>query len=166
MLAHSDERAHGERSVSFGTELREQRERRGVGLSAIAERTKVSERYLRALEEDAHDQLPGGVFNRGMVRGYCQQLELDEGEWLDRFAASVQSTGGEPDWNSFAENVKRNRQSAAGASRRRWWGVALMLLALAALGWGVWHYLIKRQVMPQPATPTVAMQYLPSYDSV
>jgi cytoskeleton protein RodZ len=159
-------RAHGERSVSFGSDLREERERRGVGLSAIAERTKVSERYLRALESDQHDQLPGGIFNKGMVRGYCQQLELDERDWLSRFAASIESAGGEPDWNSFAENVRRNRQ-LAGASRRRWWGVALMLVALVVLGWCAWHFVLKRSLGSQPQTPGVsARSWTPGYDSV
>jgi cytoskeleton protein RodZ len=154
--------------LSFGSDLREERERHGVGLSAIAERTKVSERYLRALEADEHDQLPGGIFNKGMVRGYCQLLELDEREWLDRYAASVESGGGEPDWNSFAENVKRNRQ-IAGASRRRWWGVALMVFVLAALGWCLWHYVIRQRVLPQPKMPDAATLRLApraAYDSV
>jgi cytoskeleton protein RodZ len=143
--------------LSFGTELREERERQGVGLSAIAERTKVSERYLRALEEDAYDQLPGGIFNKGIVRGYCQQLGLDEEEWLRRFAESFEDAGGEPDWNSFAENVRRNRE-LVGASRRRWWGVALMVLALIALGWVAWHYVVKpRMGLPKPDAPVVGM---------
>lgn len=152
--------------MSFGTELREERERRGVHLSVIAERTKVAERYLRALEEDAHDQLPGGIFNKGIVRGYCQQLELDEEEWLGRFAASFESPGTEPDWNTFAENVKRNRE-LGGASPRRWWGVLLMLLALIALGWVAWHYVVKpRMAIPKSDLPVVGMTAPLRYDSV
>jgi cytoskeleton protein RodZ len=150
-------RARGERNLSFGTELREERERRGVDLSAIAERTKVAERYLRALEEDNHGQLPGGIFNKGIVRGYCQQLELDEQEWLDRFNASFEPVVAEPDWDTFAENVKRNRQ-IAGASRRRWWGVALMVLALIALGWVAWHFVLKPRFATHPERPAVTLR--------
>jgi cytoskeleton protein RodZ len=145
--------------VSFGTELREERERKGIGLSAIAERTKVAERYLRALEEDEHDQLPGGIFNKGIVRGYCQQLDLDEEEWLERFASSFETAGGEPDWNTFAENVRRNRE-LTGASRRRWWGVVLMAIALVALGWVAWHYVVKPKIL-QPKATGVAMAVFP-----
>lgn len=142
-------------NVSFGTELKEERERRGVDLSTIAEKTKVSVRYLRALEEDAHDQLPGGIFNKGIVRGYCQQLSLDENEWLERFAVTFEAHGDEPDWNTFADNVRRNRE-LAGASRRRWLGVALMALALLALGWVAWHYVIKaRLAAPKSDAPAV-----------
>jgi len=152
--------------VSFGTDLREERERQGVHLSTIAERTKVSDRYLRALEEDAYNQLPGGIFNKGIVRGYCQQLGLDEEEWLGRFAASFEGSGGEPDWNTFAENVKRNRETA-GASRRRWWGILLMVLGLAALVWVAWHYVVKpRMATPKPDVPAVGMLAPVLYDSV
>lgn len=159
-------RGHGEPYVPFGSDLKEERERRGVGLSAIAERTKVSERYLRALEEDAHDQLPGGIFNKGIVRGYCQHLNLDEVEWLGRYAASVETAGGEPDWNSFAENVQRNRE-IAGASRNRWWGVAGMVALLVVLGWALWHYVLKpRMETPRPAVSTLGMVILRAYDSV
>ena len=135
----------GEPSVSFGTELRQERERQGVGLSTIAEQTKVSERYLRALEEDAHAELPGGIFNKGIVRSYCQQLSLDEQQWLQRFALSYEDEGSEPDWNAFAENVERSRE-LVGAPRNRWWGVALMVLALAVLGWVAWRYVLKARI--------------------
>jgi cytoskeleton protein RodZ len=145
-LARTDVSSRGERNLSFGTDLREERERRGVGLSTIAERTKVSERYLRAMEEDKHGELPGGIFNKGIVRGYCQQLSLDEQEWLQRFSDAYEAGGGEPDWNTFAENVKRNRQ-LAGASRRRWWGVAVMAAAVIVLGWVAWHYVLKARFL-------------------
>jgi cytoskeleton protein RodZ len=133
--------------VSFGTQLREERERRGVDLTTIADQTKVAVRYLRALEDDAHDQLPGGIFNKGIVRGYCQQLSLDEGEWLERFQVSFGTEIGsaEPDWNTFAENVRLNREKT-GASRARWWGVVLMLAAVLALGWVAWRFVVKDRI--------------------
>jgi len=138
-----------------------------MDLAAIAERTKVSERYLRALEADEYDQLPGGIFNKGMVRGYCQALELDEEQWLERYSATVDTPAAEPDWNSFADNVQRNRP-AAGAPRSRWWGVLLMLLALAALSWTVWHFVAKPRLgTPKRDLPAVgARSEVRPYDSV
>lgn len=128
--------------MSLGAELREQRERRGVGLASISERTKVAERYLRALEDGEHEQLPGGIFNKGIVRSYCQQLDLDEEAWVQRFAVTFGNPGGEPDWTLFAENVRHNRDRA-GASHGRWWGVLLMALGLATVAWVGWHYVVK-----------------------
>ena len=142
--------------MSFGSELRHQREQRGVGLAAIAAGTKVSERHLRALEDDDHTELPGGIFNKGMVRGYCRHLGLNEQEWLERFSRSFETEAGDPDWSAFAENVKANRVRT-GAARRRWWGVALMLVALALLAWAAWRFVLKlRFIRPRADAPVAA----------
>lgn len=132
--------------VSFGSELRQERESRGIGLTDIAERTKVSERYLRALEDDDHERLPGGVFNRGLVRGYCQHVGLDETYWLERFTSESPKARQEHDWDVFAENVHRNRQ-VVGERRFRWLGVLAMLFALAGLGWLAWHYIVRPRTL-------------------
>lgn len=147
--------------MSFGSELRHQREDRGVGLAEIAAATKLSERYLRALEADEHNDLPGGIFNKGMVRGYCRHLGLDEQEWLTRFATSCETQGGEPDWSAFAENVKATRVRT-GASSRRWWGVLLMVIALAGLAWAAWHFFLSQRISrPKPNMPAVGSLQLP-----
>jgi cytoskeletal protein RodZ len=118
--------------VSFGAELQQERLKRDVSLETIAETTKVAPRYLRALEEDAYAKLPGGVFNRGIVRGYCRCLGLDEQEWLLRFQAFARSEG-EEDWTEFAQNVKRNRESVQSRNRLRWLGVIAMVLLLTVI---------------------------------
>lgn len=143
--------------MSFGTELRAEREQRGVSLADIAAGTKIAERHLAALERDEYRDLPGGIFNRGIVRGYCRLLSLNEQEWLDRFVSSTQVASTEPDWAEFAENVSRNRPPA-GASSQRWWGVVLMLIALAALGWSAWHFVLKPRLghAASGAPPTAA----------
>jgi cytoskeletal protein RodZ len=115
--------------VSFGAELQQERLKRDVSLESISETTKVAMRYLRALEEDTYAKLPGGVFNRGIVRGYCRCLELNEEEWLERFNTFARSEG-EEDWTEFAQNVKRNRGSIESRNRMRWLGVLAMLLVL------------------------------------
>ena len=69
--------------ASFGEKLRQQREMRGVSLREIAEGTKISVRFLQALEEDRVDVLPGGLFPRAFVRQYASFLGLD----ADRLAA-------------------------------------------------------------------------------
>ena len=116
--------------MSFGTELQQERLTRDVSLESIAETTKVASRYLRALEEGNYAKLPGGVFNRGIVRSYCRCLGLDEEEWLLRFQAFARSEG-EEDWTEFAQNVKRSRETLQARNRLRWLGVLGMVLLLA-----------------------------------
>jgi len=79
---------------SFGEGLRRERELRGIELRDVAEATKISVRFLRALEDDRMDVLPGGLFQRAFVRQYALYLGLDPertvAEYL--FALGGQST--------------------------------------------------------------------------
>jgi len=135
--------------VSFGRELQLERQRRHITLESVAEGTKVPTRHLRALEQEEYGQLPGGVFNKGIVRSYCRHLGLDEHEWLQRFP-DVLPADPEPDWSSFAENVRRNRQFRNAQTRKRWLGILLMLLVLGALGWMAWKYVLRSRVVVLP----------------
>lgn len=62
---------------SFGEGLRRERELRGIELRDVAEATKISVRFLQALESDRVDVLPGGLFQRAFVRQYAIYLGLD-----------------------------------------------------------------------------------------
>ena len=128
----------------FCDELRGERERRKVSIETICEETKVSSRHLHALEAGDYDQLPGGVFRKGIVRSYLGALGLDETTWLERFEASLRESGvvsaDGNDWIEFAENVRRNRIGTEPATGLRWMGVGMMLASLMALGWGVWKF--------------------------
>lgn len=63
--------------ASFGERLRRERELRGVSLRDVADATKISTRFLKALEDDRVDLLPGGLFPRAFLRQYARHLGLD-----------------------------------------------------------------------------------------
>lgn len=63
--------------ASFGDNLRRERELRGITLREISEATKISVRFLQALEQDRMDVLPGGLFPRAFVRQYARYVGLD-----------------------------------------------------------------------------------------
>src|SRR5512139_3110952 len=63
--------------ASFGEKLRREREMRGVSLREIADGTKISLRFLQALEDGRFEVLPGGLFPRAFVRQYASYLGLD-----------------------------------------------------------------------------------------
>ena len=63
--------------ASFGESLRRERELRGISLRDVADATKISMRFLKALEDDRVDLLPGGLFPRAFVRQYARHLGLD-----------------------------------------------------------------------------------------
>jgi cytoskeleton protein RodZ len=63
--------------IPFGEQLKREREMRGVSIEEISAATRISTRFLEALEKDQWDKLPGGVFNRGFIRSVARFLGLD-----------------------------------------------------------------------------------------
>lgn len=67
---------------TFGERLKRERELREVSLKELLTGTRISARYLEALENERWDQLPGGAFSRGFVRSIARYLGLDEESFL------------------------------------------------------------------------------------
>ena len=137
---------------AFGEQLRRAREERGVSVEAICDATKVSARFIRALEAGALGELPGGVFRRGFVRSYLGALGLEEGPWMGRFEESCRQSGvSEPaqaEWAEFAENVKNSRIAPRRRMGMRRVGAGLLLAALALGGWCGWRLATHRGLLP------------------
>jgi cytoskeleton protein RodZ len=62
-----------------GASLREARSRRKLSLAEVEAATKIRGRYLRALEAEDWDGLPGDTYARAFVRTYADYLGLDAG---------------------------------------------------------------------------------------
>ena len=60
-----------------GELLRKIRQTRGIELSDISQRTKISERYLRAIEDERFADMPAAVYVRGYVMEYARALRMD-----------------------------------------------------------------------------------------
>ena len=71
--------------ASFGEELRREREIRGISLKEISDATKISKRFLEAIEKNDHRTLPAPVFTRGFVREYARYLGLSSDEIVNRY---------------------------------------------------------------------------------
>jgi len=71
--------------ASFGEDLRREREIRGISLKEIADATKISKRFLEAIERNDHRTLPAPVFTRGFVREYSRYLGLNADEIVNRY---------------------------------------------------------------------------------
>jgi cytoskeleton protein RodZ len=61
----------------IGSSLREARIRQDLGFEEMEARTKVRAKYLRHLEEDRFDQLPGDAYTKGFLKVYADELGLD-----------------------------------------------------------------------------------------
>lgn len=72
-------------SGSFGDWLRRQREVREIGIRDIADRTKISLRYLEAMEADRFDLLPAPVFAKGFLREYARYVGLSPDDVVNHY---------------------------------------------------------------------------------
>jgi len=75
-------------SEDFGSYLKHERELRGVPLDEIAQSTKISISFLRALEESRFEDLPGEVFIKGFIRSYGQAIGSNVDELLAAYHES------------------------------------------------------------------------------
>ncbi len=64
-------------AYGVGAALRQERVRQNVTLEQIASQTRISARFLNAIEEEDFEKLPGILFTRNFVRQYALALELD-----------------------------------------------------------------------------------------
>lgn len=76
-----------DRTDDFGARLRQARERKGITLRQIANRTKISVAVLEALERNDISRLPGGIFSRAFVRSYASEVGLDPEATIHEFMA-------------------------------------------------------------------------------
>ncbi len=73
-----------------GTILREARNRRKLELSEVEAATRIRFRYLRAIEDEEWDVLPGGFYTRGFIRTYASFLSLDGDRLVEDYRESVE----------------------------------------------------------------------------
>jgi len=110
--------------------LRTQREARGVSLAAVAESSKISTRYLEALEGDRFDSLPAPVFVRGFLREYARVVGLD-GDEVVNFYLLVVPVKAPP---AIAEKALAGERKTAGPS---WLGYGLLVGAILTIFLGI-----------------------------
>jgi cytoskeleton protein RodZ len=115
-------------AASFGSTLRDARERRGLSLRQIASATKISMAVLEALERDDISRLPGGIFSRAFVRAYAAEVGLDPEAAIEEFIAQFPNdaavTAGHPASGGVEDH-------AAVESERRTAGTFLWLAVIS-----------------------------------
>lgn len=82
---------NGRATTSIGEQLRSARTSRGIDLEEVEAETKIRQRFLRAMEEDRWDVLPGPAFERSFLRTYAELLGLDAEALVDEHRRGEES---------------------------------------------------------------------------
>jgi cytoskeletal protein RodZ len=133
---------------NFGAGFKRARESAGLPLEKIAAETRISSRFLTAIENEDFHLLPGGVFNRGFIRAYAERIGLDPEQALadyDRISAAVE----EP-----VEGLRSEERASMRKTERSLYPIAAaILLVLIAV-----FYMVTRNgtgSAAEPALPAV-----------
>jgi cytoskeletal protein RodZ len=81
---------------NIGSSLHEARTRQNLDLEEMEQRTKVRAKYLRLLEDERFDQLPGHAYTKGFLQVYANALGLDGRLYVEEYNSRY-VTGGEDD---------------------------------------------------------------------
>lgn len=149
-------------AASFGEELRLAREARGISLRQISDQTRISIRYLEAIEANDYKRLPGGIFNRSFIKAYAKQIGFDEKAALEGYMRTAREQGESPD--EVTTTPYRSHVYTDGGTRSPLVTVLLSLLILAVLSLGVWavkHWYERREAAGEQQ-PSGAQQPTPA----
>ncbi len=139
--------------------MRLAREARGITLRQISEQTRISIRYLEAIESNDYKRLPGGIFNRSFIKAYAKQISFDEEEALEGYLRTAREQGDPGD--EVVTTPYKPHVYTDGGSRSPLVTLLLTILILGILALGVYallHWYRRQEAtgtnIPQPPTPT------------
>ena len=122
-------------AASIGEQLRLAREGRGIPLREISDQTRISVRYLEAIESNDYGRLPGGVFNRSFIKAYAKCIGYDEKAAIEGYTRYLREHGdGDDDVNTTPIHSKVYTDTPATRSPVLTVVLAILILALLTAG--------------------------------
>ena len=94
----------------IGNSLREARLRQGLEIPRIEADTKIRGKYLKALEEEQFEALPGDTYVKGFLKTYADYLGLDGQLYLDEFNSRFTTADEVPVAQSAAPRRQQRRR--------------------------------------------------------
>ncbi|MGH9908588.1 MAG: helix-turn-helix domain-containing protein [Pyrinomonadaceae bacterium] len=147
-------------AATIGEQLRLAREQRGIPLREISDETRISVRYLEAIEANDYKRLPGGIFNRSFVKAYARCVGYDEKEAVEAYARHMRDQG-EPGDDVVTTPHHSKVYTDAPATRSPVLTVVLAILILAILTLGAlaalhWFQRRSSKIGPTPNDAVMA----------
>lgn len=94
--------------AEIGNSLREARIRRKIDITTVESSTKIRAKYLRALETEEFDSLPGPTYVKSFIRTYATYLGLDPNLLVDEYRSRFE--GDETHWLGPIGQPQKGRQ--------------------------------------------------------
>lgn len=124
----------------IGATLREARMRARIDITEVEQATKIRAKYLRALENEEWNLLPGSTFIKSFLREYADYLGLDSRTLVEQYKLRYERPS-EHELSPISPQLGRDRRTGAGGGfgggrvAPRWLIVgAALVLVVVALG--------------------------------
>src|SRR6266566_1486581 len=115
----------------IGSSLRAARMRQELELSQAEHDTRIRAKYLRALEDERFDVLPGPAYTKGFLRTYADYLGLDAQPFVDEYNTRFAPEEEEPEPPPQLRIRRRRRFALAPLLLV----VAVLAASIAVLAW-------------------------------
>jgi cytoskeleton protein RodZ len=118
--------------LQIGEVLKGTRTRLGLDIATVERETKIRAKYLRALENEEWDTLPGPTYVRGFLRTYSSYLGLDADALVDEYRRVIERSPAAEQPYLFSEPLLERRRRPP-PPRRRAWGQVLGVVGILAV---------------------------------
>jgi cytoskeleton protein RodZ len=140
--------------AEIGETLREARMRRRIDMTEVEAATKIRAKYLRALENEEWDLLPGPTFVKTFLRTYAEYLELDPRMLVEEYRQRFERPTTQ-DLTPFGPGMSGQRRRRQ-RQRRPAGPFLVVLLGVVILGGALYLLGVVWGDSSDPETPTVA----------
>src|SRR5690348_8396151 len=117
--------------ADIGTTLREARMRARIDVSEVEARTKIRAKYLRAIENEEWDLLPGPVYVKSFLRTYGDFLGLDSRSLVDEYKRQYERPS-DHELRPISTLSRERERAARGPRIPPWAIVGVVLVAIVA----------------------------------
>src|SRR5436190_11024294 len=117
--------------ADIGATLREARMRARIDIGEVESKTKIRAKYLRAIENEEWDLLPGPVYAKSFLRTYGDFLGLDSRMLVDEYRRQYEHPT-DHDLRPIATLSRERERTARGPLLPPWALITLVLLAVVA----------------------------------
>jgi cytoskeletal protein RodZ len=139
----------------IGEKLRLEREAQGIALRDISEQTRISMRYLEAIETKDYRRLPGGIFNRSFIRAYAKFVGYNEDQAIEEYSSTMREHGQSDDAPAKHHKSRVYTDDHENEHRSPLRTLLLAIIILALLSLAVWGglYFYQKKFADQGALP-------------
>jgi Helix-turn-helix domain len=119
--------------ADIGSTLREARIRARIDMSEVETRTKIRAKYLRAIENEEWDLLPGPVYAKSFLRTYGDYLGLDSRMLVEEYKRQYEGPADHELSRPVASLARERERGFRGPRLPQWTPIALVLAAIVVV---------------------------------